>query len=102
MNPSQDAPSPSFTPIEAVPDDAPAAEEKQSEAQEKQFKDSTVDSDPVNTYLQVLKYWFSLFPGYFIIFARSEAGLPNGTLRMRLGIIITLIQVSIFNIFNTL
>ena len=58
LNTSPDAPSPSFEPIEAVPEDAPVAEAKNAEAQ---FRDSTVESDPLNTYLQVTNNLVSSF-----------------------------------------
>ena len=53
MNSAANSPEPSFTPIEAVPnvsEEMPIAQEKKAEAQ---FRDSSVGSDPPNTYLQV-------------------------------------------------
>ena len=56
MSPASDAPSPSFSPVEAVPaeaseEDTAVAEEKSADAQ---FGEPVVDSDPLNTYLQVI------------------------------------------------
>merc|ERR1719350_2527619 len=75
LNTSPDTPSPSFEPIEAVPEDAPVAEAKNAEAQ---FRDPTVESDPLNTYLQVgswIAQWDAPYEAWY--YYNSDTGVST-------------------------
>merc|ERR1719350_688535 len=75
LNTSPDTPSPSFEPIEAVPEDAPVAEAKKAEAQ---FRDPTVESDPLNTYLQVgswIAQWDAPYEAWY--YYNSDTGVST-------------------------